>query len=283
MAEEWEILNDELEMWDLVEPGMSPSQSPNSIALWETVDIEVKLSETLDTGTKAIDNESEIPNIIGYVQMKQSNKSADAVKPLDVTLDVKAKKVSDTLDVGMKLLDKRDLKMPQNTINNAKEKQSKESVDIAKPLEKEQQSVVIKPPKTVDNELAALLTKWDLDDAAKALAKHGWTTVSLLKQFNPDKHMDELDLSSGQACGLVALLQSIQEVPITVRVFYEGFRYEFEVLPSDSVGALKAKLTNNYHFYNLFLRYEKLMDDRSLSSYKIQLNTTLILKQNSFS
>ena len=210
MAEEWEILNDEQEMWDLVDLGMSPSQSPNSIALWETVDIEVKLSETLDTGTKAIDNESEIsaPTIIGNVQVKQSNKSADAVKPLDVTLDVtKERKLSDTLQVGMPL-DKHDLKMPQNTINNAKEKQSKESVDIAKPLEKEQKSVVIKPPKTVDKELAALLTKWGLDDAAKALAKHGWTKVLLLKQFNPDKHMDELGLSSGQACGLVALLQS---------------------------------------------------------------------------
>lgn len=154
----------------------------------------MKLSETLDVGTKPIDkvhSEMPAPNTIDNVQMK----SVASVKPLDATLDVKAK-----------------------------------------PLD-----IRIKPPKTVDKELAALLTKWDLDDAAKALAKHGWTTVSLLRQFNPDKHMDELGLSSGKVCGLIALLQSI---PITVSVLYGRLkvRWEFEVLPSDSVGDLKRKV-----------------------------------------
>jgi hypothetical protein len=271
MAEEWEILNDEQEMWDLVDLGMSPSQSPNSIALWETVDIEVKLSETLDTGTKAIAKfHSEKPNTIDNVQVNLSNKtSVDAVKALNVTLDVtKERKLSDTLDVGMTPLDNRDL--------------SQLSAVAIKPPK-----TVVKPPKTVDKELAALLTKWGLDDAAKALAKHGWTKVSLLKQLNPDKHMDELGLSSGQACGLIALLQVMQEVPFTVSVSVHGIinpNYKVEVLPSDSVGDLKAKVLAKFNLlpsYNLFLSNEKLMEDRSLSSYNIQQNTSLKLKRNS--
>ena len=211
-------------------------------------------------------------------------KSVVSIKSLDATLDFNATKESDTLDAGMKPLDKRDLTMPQNTIDNVKEKQSRKSVGIVKPLEKEQQSVVIKPPKTVNKELAALLTKWDLDDAAKALAKHGWTTVSLLRQFNLDKHMDELGLSSGKVCGLIALLQSM--IPFTVIVLYGlGKRLKFEVLPSDPVGDLKRKvmaevglLSNRYNLYRLFLSNEKLMDSCSLSSFKIQQNTTLSLK-----
>jgi hypothetical protein len=201
---------------------------------------------------------SEKSNTIDNVQVKLSKKtSVDAVKALDVPLDVtKERKLSDTLDVGMPL-DNRDLSQLS--------------------------AVVIKPPKTVDNELAALLTKWDLDDAAKAFAEHGWTKVSLLKQFNPDKHMDELGLSSGQACGLIALLQAMQEVPFTVSVCVHPLTiYKFEVLPSDSVGDLKtkvkAKTFTTWQSNHLLLSNEKLMDGRSLSSYKIQQNTTLIMK-----
>jgi hypothetical protein len=175
---------------------------------------------------------------------------------LDIILDVTTeRKQSDTLDVGMPL----------------------DNLDLS-----QLSAVVIKPPTTVDNELAALLTKWDLDDAAKALAKHGWTSVSLLKQFNPDKHMDELGLSSGKACGLIALLQSI---PFTVSVLNGGVKYEFEVLPSDFVGDLKRKVLakNNlklaYNNYHLIISNEKLLEDRSLSSYNIQQNTSLKLKR----
>lgn len=275
MVEDWEMLNDEQGMWDLVEP----DKPVLPLSLWETVDFELKLSETIDIGMKAIDkvhSEMPAPNTIDNLQMK----SVVSIKSLDATLDFNATKESDTLDAGMKPLDKRDLMMPPNTIDNVKEKQSRKSVGIIKPLKKEQQSVVIKPVKTVDKELAALLTKWDLDDAAKALAKHGWTTVSLLRQFNPDKHMDELGLSSGKVCGLIALLHSI---PFTVDVLYGlGKRLKFEVLPSDPVGDLKRKVMDEVGLlsirYNLFLSNEKLMDNHSLSSYKIQQNATLLLK-----
>ena len=148
MSEEWEILNDEQGMWDLVEPDKSPSHSPNSIASWETVDVEVKLSETLDLGMKAIDKvHSEMPalNITGNVQMNQS-KFDDAVKPLDAILDFKAKKES--IDAGTKPLDKRDEKMRPKTNDSVKLRQSKEPAGVVKLLEGEK--------KTVDKELAAL-------------------------------------------------------------------------------------------------------------------------------
>jgi hypothetical protein len=255
MVEDWEMLNDEQGMWDIVEPDKSPDHPLSS---WETVDFELKLSKTLDIGMKPIAKfHSEMPNTIDNVQVKLSNKtSVDAVKALDIILDVTTeRKQSDTLDVGMPL----------------------DNLDLS-----QLSAVVIKPPTTVDNELAALLTKWDLDDAAKALAKHGWTSVSLLKQFNPDKHMDELGLSSGKACGLIALLQSI---PFTVSVLNGGVKYEFEVLPSDFVGDLKRKVLakNNlklaYNNYHLIISNEKLLEDRSLSSYNIQQNTSLKLKR----
>jgi len=189
-------------------------------------------------------------------------------------------KLSETLDVGTKPIDKVHSEMPApNTIDNVQKKSvaSVKSLDAtldvkAKPLDMHKAT-------TVDKELAALLTKWGLDDAAKALADRGWTTVSLLRQFNPDKHMDELDLSSDQACGLVALLQSI---PFKVVVLYRYNSYEFEVLPSNSVEDLKRKVMDEVGLlsirYNLFLSNEKLMDDHSLSSYKIQQNATLSLK-----
>jgi hypothetical protein len=69
----------------------------------------------------------------------------------------------------------------------------------------------------LDNELTALLLKWDLEDAAKALAKHGWKSVSRLKRFNSDMHMDELGLSSGTVCALEALLQTIHQFKISIR------------------------------------------------------------------
>ena len=53
-----------------------------------------------------------------------------------------------------------------------------------------------------------MLLKWDLEDTAKLLAKHGWKSVSRLKRFNSDTHMGELGLSSGAVCTLEALLQS---------------------------------------------------------------------------
>lgn len=136
------MLNDEQGMWELVEP----DNPILPLSLWETVDFELKLSETIDIGMKAIDkvhSEMPEPNTIDNLQMK----SVVSVKSLDAALDFNATKESDTLDAGMKPLDKRDLKMPPNTIDNVKEKESKESVGIVKPLEKEQQSVVINPQK----------------------------------------------------------------------------------------------------------------------------------------
>jgi hypothetical protein len=50
----------------------------------------------------------------------------------------------------------------------------------------------------LDNELTALLQVWNLEDAAGALTKHGWKSVSRLKLKN-HQHMDELGLPSGTA------------------------------------------------------------------------------------
>ena len=49
----------------------------------------------------------------------------------------------------------------------------------------------------LDGELTVLLRMWDREDAAEALAKHGWKSMSRLKHFKHDKRMDELRLSSG--------------------------------------------------------------------------------------
>jgi hypothetical protein len=40
MVEDWEMLNDEQGMWDIVEPDKSPD---HPLSLWETVDFELKL------------------------------------------------------------------------------------------------------------------------------------------------------------------------------------------------------------------------------------------------
>ena len=86
--------NDEQGMWDFVEPDKSPD---HPLSLWETVDFELKLSETIDLGMKAIDkvrSEMPEPNTIDNLQMK----SVVSVKSLDATLDFNATKDSDTLD-----------------------------------------------------------------------------------------------------------------------------------------------------------------------------------------
>ena len=49
----------------------------------------------------------------------------------------------------------------------------------------------------LDGELTVLLRMWDREDAAEALAEHGWKSMSWLKHFKHDKRMDELRLSSG--------------------------------------------------------------------------------------
>jgi hypothetical protein len=61
----------------------------------------------------------------------------------------------------------------------------------------------------IDDELTQLLRKWGLEDAVEALAKHGWNSVSRLKIFKRDEHMDELGLPSGTVCALEILLQSL--------------------------------------------------------------------------
>ena len=50
MEEDWEMLNDEQGMWDLVEP----DKPVLPLSLWETVDFELKLSKTIDIGMKAM-------------------------------------------------------------------------------------------------------------------------------------------------------------------------------------------------------------------------------------
>jgi len=64
----------------------------------------------------------------------------------------------------------------------------------------------VKLPDNIDDELTALLRMWDLEDAAEALAEHGWKSVSRLKHFKRNKHMEELDLPSGTVCALEAML-----------------------------------------------------------------------------
>jgi hypothetical protein len=66
----------------------------------------------------------------------------------------------------------------------------------------------------IDDELTKLLRKWGLEDAVEALAKHGWNSVSRLKIFKRDEHMDELGLPSGTVCALEILIQSL--VPNTL-------------------------------------------------------------------
>ena len=61
----------------------------------------------------------------------------------------------------------------------------------------------------IDDELTQLLRKWGLEDAVEALAKNGWNSVSRLKIFKRDEHMDELGLPSGTVCALEILLQSL--------------------------------------------------------------------------
>ena len=61
----------------------------------------------------------------------------------------------------------------------------------------------------IDGELTELLRKWGLENAVEALAKHGWNSVSQLKIFKLDEHMDELGLPSGTVCALEILLQSL--------------------------------------------------------------------------
>ena len=69
--------------------------------------------------------------------------------------------------------------------------------------------VEVKPLRTIDDELTELLRKWGVQDAGEALAKHGWNSISRLKIFKRDEHMDELGLPSGTVCALEILLQSL--------------------------------------------------------------------------
>jgi hypothetical protein len=48
----------------------------------------------------------------------------------------------------------------------------------------------------LDNELAAMLREWDLEDAADPLARHGWKSASRLKHFKIDQCIHELSLPS---------------------------------------------------------------------------------------
>jgi hypothetical protein len=59
----------------------------------------------------------------------------------------------------------------------------------------------------IDDELTKLLRKWGLEDTVKALAKHGWNSVSQLKIFKRDEQMDKLGLPSDTVCALEILLQ----------------------------------------------------------------------------
>ena len=88
----------------------------------------------------------------------------------------------------------------------------------------------------LDGELTALLRMWDLEDAAEALAEHGWKSVSRLKHFKRNKHMEELDLPSGTVCALEAMLQSIPSDVFVNNL--SGETLNVDVMPPDTHDAL---------------------------------------------
>ena len=87
----------------------------------------------------------------------------------------------------------------------------------------------------LDDELTALLRMWDLEDAAEALAEHGWKSLSRLKRFKNGKHMHELGLPSGTVCALEAMLQSIS--CDTALTDSSGKTFDVEVKPTDALDA----------------------------------------------
>ena len=85
----------------------------------------------------------------------------------------------------------------------------------------------------LDNELAAMLREWDLEDAANPLARHGWKSASRHKHFKIDQRIHELSLPSE------SLLLSI---PFNISVkTHAGDSFVFEAMPSDTVDDLKMK------------------------------------------
>ena len=94
----------------------------------------------------------------------------------------------------------------------------------------------VKLPDNIDDELTALLRMWDLEDAAEALAEHGWKSVSRLKHFKRNKHMEGLDLPSGTVCALEAMLQSIPSDVFVNNL--SGETLNVDVMPPDTHDAL---------------------------------------------
>ena len=62
----------------------------------------------------------------------------------------------------------------------------------------------------LNDDLTALLRKWDLEDAAEALAEGGWKSVSRLKKME-DQDVGELGLPRGTARELEELLRSLRK------------------------------------------------------------------------
>ena len=62
----------------------------------------------------------------------------------------------------------------------------------------------------LNDDLTALLRKWDLEDAAEALAEGGWKSVSRLKKMK-DQDVGELGLPRGTARELEELLRSLRK------------------------------------------------------------------------
>ena len=101
----------------------------------------------------------------------------------------------------------------------------------------------VKLSDTIDDELTALLRMWDLEDAAEALAEHGWKSMLRLKHFKHDKHMDKLGLSSGTESVLEAMLKSI---PLDVFVNMSDETLNGDVMPPDTHNSAISSRLNDF-------------------------------------
>jgi hypothetical protein len=174
--------------------------------------------------SKALINTDKFGNPIDFTKSKSMSASSSAASPKTIAPSSKSNaKEAITTGMANKTSDKTERTEYNSTALSTQ-------IDTMIKEEEERADAVL------DDELTALLRMWDLEDAAEALAEHGWKSVSRLKHFKHDKHMGELRLSSGTVSVLEAMLQSIPSDVFVNNL--SGETLNVEVMPPDTHDAL---------------------------------------------